>query len=119
MHAFKTLLAAAALIAAGAAFADSSVVNMDNIRQNQSGTRNKQSLELGTVNGGLFSGGTARVTASNISQSQSGTGNTQEAVLGKIDKDVGNHSVTVTARNVSQVQSGTNNAQKMKVGVVE
>jgi len=119
MKSIKSVLLASLVLAAGAAMADTSVVNMDNVNQTQSGTRNKQNLELGTVNGGLFSGGTARVSATNITQSQTGTGNTQDLVLGKIDKDVGTHSTQVTANRVSQIQSGTNNTQRMKVGVIE
>lgn len=119
MKSFKTVLAAALVLVAGAALADTSVVNMDSVNQNQSGSRNKQTLELGTVNGGIISGGTARVNVRNITQSQSGSNNTQEMTLGKIDKDVGNHLTQVTASRVSQTQSGSNNQQKMKVGVVE
>ena len=119
MKSFKSVLVLASFLAAGAALADSSVVNMDGVSQSQSGSRNTQKLELGTVNGGVLSGGTARVTASNIRQTQSGTSNTQEMILGKIDKDVKQHSTTVTARNVSQLQSGTSNKQSIKVGVIE
>jgi hypothetical protein len=119
MKSFKTALFAAIALAAGAAMADTSVVNMDSVSQSQSGSRNTQKLELGTVDGGLFSGGTARVTARNIRQTQSGTGNTQEMILGKIDKDVKQHSTTVTATNVSQLQSGNSNTQRIKVGVIE
>ena len=119
MKSFKTVLAAALVLVAGAALADTSVVNMENINQNQSGSRNKQTLELGTVNGGFISGGTARVNATNITQSQTGTANEQEMTLGKIDKDVGNHFTQVTANRVSQIQSGNDNKQKMKVGVIE
>jgi hypothetical protein len=120
MHTLKSALVIASLLAAGAAMADTSVVNMDNVRQNQSGSRNTQKLELGTVDGGVLSGGTARVNVKNISQSQSGTSNTQEMIMGKIDKDVKQHTTTVTASNVSQVQSGgSNNTQRIKVGVIE
>ena len=87
MKSFKHVLFAAIALAAGAAMADTSVVNMDSVSQSQSGSRNTQKLELGTVDGGVLSGGTARVTARNIRQTQSGTSNTQEMILGKIDKD--------------------------------
>lgn len=119
MKSFKSVLFVASLLAAGAAMADSSIVNMDSVSQSQSGTRNTQKLELGTVDGGVLSGGTARVTARNLRQSQTGTGNTQEMILGKINKDVKQHSTTVTANSVSQTQSGTNNTQRIKVGVIE
>jgi hypothetical protein len=119
MHSFKTALFAALALAAGAAMADTSVVNMDNISQSQSGSRNKQSLELATVDGGAISGGTARTTATNITQSQGGNNNTQEMVLGKIDKDFGHHSTTVTANRVSQFQTGDHNTQRVKAGVIE
>lgn len=119
MKAIKSLLVLASLAAAGAAFADSAVVNLNNASQSQSGTRNKQELEVGVVDGGLFSGGNVRVTANGIRQTQTGTRNQQSMILGKIDKDVGNHSSTVTATNVSQTQSGTRNEQRMKVGVIE
>jgi hypothetical protein len=119
MKAIKTLLCIASLAAAGTAFADSAVVNLNNASQSQSGSRNKQLMELGTVDGGAFSGGTARVTASNLRQTQSGSRNTQKMILGKIDKDFGNHSTNVVARNVSQSQSGSRNEQTIKVGVVE
>ena len=119
MKSFKSVLFIASLLAAGAALADSSVVNMDGVSQTQSGVHNTQKLELGTVDGGVLSGGTARVTARNIRQTQSGTGNTQEMILGKIDKDVKQHSTTVNAANVSQLQSGSSNKQSIKVGVIE
>jgi hypothetical protein len=119
MKALKTLTIVASLFAASAAMADSSVVNMENINQSQGGSRNSQLMELGTVDGGIISGGTARVRATNITQSQTGNDNRQEMVLGKINKDFGNHTTTVTANRVSQFQSGSNNTQRMKVGVVE
>ncbi len=119
MKSFKTLLAIAALATTGAAFADSAVVNLNNANQTQSGSRNKQELEVGVVDGGAISGGNVRVTANNIRQTQSGSRNTQSMILGKIDKTFGNHSSTVVANNVSQTQSGSRNEQKMKVGVIE
>lgn len=120
MNVIKSLALVASLFAAGAAMADSSVVNMDQIRQTQNGgSRNTQTMELGTVDAGIASSGTARVTARNVSQTQSGTGNTQTMVLGKIDKDVKSHSTTVVATNVSQLQSGNGNTQRLKVGVIE
>ena len=120
MKVIKSLvLVAASVLAAGAALADTSVVNMDNINQSQTGNRNTQDLEMGTVNGSAISGGNARVTATNITQSQSGNGNEQSMVLGKIDKDFGNHTTIVTANRVSQFQSGNSNKQHLKVGVIE
>ena len=119
MKSFKSLVLIASLAAAGAAFADSAVVNLNNASQAQSGSRNKQDMQVGVVDGGLFSGGAVRVTANNIRQTQSGTRNTQSMILGKIDKDVGNHTSIVTATNVSQTQSGSRNEQRMKVGVIE
>ena len=105
MKSFKHVLFAAIALAAGAAMADTSVVNMDSVSQSQSGSRNTQKLELGTVDGGVLSGGTARVTARNIRQTQSGTSNTQEMILGKIDKDVKQHSTTVVANTSTRRNS--------------
>ena len=125
MKSFKSLVLIASLAAAGAAFADSSVVNLNTARQTQngSGDRNVQSMELGTVDGGAFSGGRANVTATNLRQSQSGSGsrNVQSMILGKIDKDEGSHRTTVVAENVTQTQSGggDRNRQTIKVGVIE
>jgi len=120
MKAIKSLAIVASLFAAGAAMAASSVVNMDNVNQSQSGTRNNQELEIGTAASSLFTGGTARATVSNIRQTQSGTGNTQTMVLGKAGASLfSGHTSTITARNVSQTQSGTGNVQRLKAGVAE
>ena len=64
MKSFKTALFAALVVASDAAMADTSVVNMDNISQSQSGSRNKQSLELATVDGGAISGPVVGVASS-------------------------------------------------------
>lgn len=120
MKSLKTVLLAASLMAAGAAFADTAQVNVDNLGQTQSGSRNRQKLEVGVVDMDTPLGTSrAFVNASNIRQSQSGSRNTQEMAIGKIDKTLGSHTVQVTARNVVQAQSGSRNEQKLKIGVVE
>lgn len=121
MHtALKSLLVAASLIATGAAFADSASVNVDRLNQSQSGSRNKQNLELGIVDMDTPLGTSrANVNVRDIRQSQSGSRNTQSMVIGKVDKNLGSHNVNVTARNVTQSQGGSRNEQKLKIGVVE
>jgi hypothetical protein len=120
MKAIKSLAIVASLFAAGSALAASSVVNMDNVSQGQSGAGNTQDLEVGTAKSSLFTGGTARANVSNIRQSQSGTGNTQSMVLGRAGASLfTGHTSTVNARNVVQTQSGAFNTQRMKVGVAE
>jgi hypothetical protein len=116
----KTILFAASLAAAGAAFADQSQVTVDNLNQSQTGSRNKQSLEMGVVDMDTPLG-TSRtiVNARDIRQTQSGSRNTQSMVIGKVDKNLGSHTVQVNARNVVQSQSGSRNEQKLKIGVIE
>jgi hypothetical protein len=117
-------IAIAALLAtlglsAGAAFADTSTVNVNGLTQDQSGSRNKQNLEMGVVDMSAFGNGKATVNATNIRQTQSGSRNSQSMVIGKIDKTFGSHTVNVTANNVNQTQSGSRNDQKLKIGSVE
>lgn len=114
------LVAALGFAAAGSALADSSQVNVNGLSQSQTGSRNRQALELGVVDMNTpFGTSRAVVNATNIRQSQSGSRNSQLMQIGKIDKNVGSHFVNVTARNITQTQGGSRNDQKLKIGVVE
>lgn len=116
----KTILFAASLAAAGAAFADQTNVTVDNLNQNQSGSRNKQSLEMGVVDMDTPLGTSrAFVNARDIRQTQTGSRNTQSMQIGKVDKTLGSHLTQVNARNIVQAQSGSRNEQKLKIGVIE
>jgi hypothetical protein len=84
MKSLKTVLIAASLLATGAAFADTAQVNVDNLGQTQSGSRNKQKLEIGVVDMDTPLGTSrAIVNARDIRQTQSGSRNTQEMAIGK------------------------------------
>lgn len=84
MKAIKSLLALASLAAAGAAFADSAVVNLNSASQTQSGTRNQQSMILGKIDKD-FGSHSSTVTANNVFQTQSGTRNEQRMKVGVIE----------------------------------
>lgn len=113
------LIATLGLTAAGTALADSATISGNTASQNQSGSRNRQDMEVGVVDLSAFGSGTARVSGNTFRQTQSGTDNRQSMLVGKIDKNFGTHQVVVTGNNFSQAQSGSRNVQRMKIGVVE
>src|SRR5438876_8782769 len=113
------LIATLGLTAAGTALADSATLTGNTIRQDQSGNRNHQALEVGVVDMSAFGKGTVRLTNNTISQTQRGNDNRQTATIGKIDKTFGSHSVTMSGNTISQSQSGSRNTKALKVGVVE
>ena len=84
MKSFKSLVLIASLAAAGAAFADSAVVNLSNASQTQSGSRNSQSMVLGKIDKD-FGNHSSTVVANNVSQTQSGSRNDQKMKVGVIE----------------------------------
>jgi hypothetical protein len=120
MNVFTKVAAIAALgLAAGSAFADTANLQGNTVIQGQTGSQNRQELEVGVVDAGLFSSGNVTLFNNTISQQQSGSGNVQSAKIGVIDKDVGWHNVFMANNRVSQSQSGTGNRQSLKMGVIE
>ncbi len=90
MKALKSLIVLAALAATGAAFADSSTVDLNNASQTQTnGNRNKQDMQAGVVDNALPGSSSARVTATQPAPvADQGSRNTQTMILGKIDKNL-------------------------------
>jgi hypothetical protein len=74
-----------ALTSAGAFAASESDVNVDGARQTQSGSRNKQQMDVGNAKAGLFQGAKSHVVAKNVSQTQSGSRNNQGMNLGNAE----------------------------------
>jgi len=107
----KIALAVIATTAFGAAFAQTSNVDLSNMIQNQSGLLNTQSAAFGTV----YGTGTSNVNASNIIQNQSGLLNSQSMTVGTAVNGTSN----VNVSNLIQNQSGLLNSQSLDVGSVQ
>ena len=107
----KIALAVIASTAFGAAFAQTSNVNLTNMTQSQSGLLNSQTAAIGSV----YGTGTSNVQASNITQNQSGLLNAQSMTIGTAVNGTSN----VNISNVTQDQSGLLNSQSLDVGSVQ
>src|SRR5437763_15608765 len=94
------LVATLGLAAAGTAFADTATLNNNTIRQDQSGNRNRQDLEVGVVDMGAIGSGRVTLTNNRITQTQRGDDNRQTAKIGKIDKLSGNHTVSMSGNTI-------------------
>jgi hypothetical protein len=119
MHAIRSLITVAALIAAGtAAAADNVIVKLDDLSQSQSGSDNTQSFEVGSARGAISGNSSASLVAANVRQAQSGASNNQSLEIAKVSKRMGGATVSVMTHNVAQEQSGSRNRQSLKLGVV-
>ena len=96
---------------AGAAFAQTSNVNLGFMTQSQSGLLNNQSAAIGTV----YGTGTSNVNAGFITQNQSGLLNSQSMTVGTAVNGTSN----VNVGFVTQDQSGLLNSQSLDIGSVQ
>ena len=123
MKAFSKLavVAALGLISAGAFAADITDVRVDDIYQQQGGSNNVQSMDVGNTASKAQNGKTStHVYAHSLRQFQSGNNNVQAMRIGN---NSGTFATTteshVTLGNVVQSQSGNRNRQYLNVGNVD
>ena len=117
---FAPLVTAVAFtLLAGAAVADQrTTVNANGVFQSQTGQRNEQFMNLGSINSNNNRVST-NVNATDVRQTQTGRLNDQLMQIGSVNTSTSRPIHTdVTVRDVTQQQSGNRNYQRMRIGVV-